>query len=320
MTARTLIDVHAHFSVPTTDMAREASWRAMRADHFMATVPHVWSPEIALAAMDTNGITMQLLSTVPTNQEALIASNTYAATVVADAPHRFGLLAALPTDDAAAALLEIRRATEVLNADGFAMSTTYNGTTMGDPRLDTVWDELNTRHAIVFVHPDTTIPSRLGQATPLIEVTFETARVITEMLYARVFSRFPAITFIIAHCGGALPGLSGRISLIGTEPWVANKHKVTAAELQSQMGQLFLDTAASATNANLAAALQMVPIEHLVYGGDSGVPCTNDKSVAANLASLRNSTVLKDADKAAISSRALELFPRLRARIRSAAR
>jgi predicted TIM-barrel fold metal-dependent hydrolase len=311
-----IIDIHAHFAVPTTDSAREAAWRAMRADNFMAPAPHVWNPEIALAAMDANGITMQLLSTVPVDHDALLAANTYAAAVVAGAPHRFGLLAALPTDAPDAALSEITRATKLLNADGFAMSTTYNGVTMADPRLDPVWEELNARHATVFVHPDTTIPSRLGLATPLIEVTFETARVITAMLYARVFSRFPGITFVLAHCGGALPGLSGRIALIGTAPWVANPHRVTAEELRSQMGRLFLDTAASGTDANLAAAFQMVPVEHIVYGGDSGVPCTDDHSVAANLAALRNSAVLEAGDLAGISSRALDLFPQLGERIR----
>lgn len=287
----------------------------MRADHFMAPAPHGWSPEIAIRSMHANGITMQLLSTVPTTHDALRASNTYGATVVADFPHRFGLLAALPNDSVDVALAEIARATDELGADGFAMSTTYNGVTLGDPLLDPEWEDLDARQATIFVHPDTTIPSRLSLATPLIEVTFETARVFTEMLYARVISRFPDITFVVAHCGGALPGLSGRIALIGTEPWVANPNGVTSEELLSQMATLFLDTAASGTNANLAAARQMVPVDHIVYGGDSGVPCTNDHSVAANLESLRNTTARDVAELAGVSSRALELFPRLTTRI-----
>lgn len=137
--------------------------------------------------------------------------------------------------------------------------------------------------ATVFVHPDTSIASRLGLATPLLEVTFETARVVTQMLYARVFSRFPGITFVLAHCGGALPGLSGRLALLGTAPWVANPGGVTAAELRSQMRGVFLDTAASGTDANLAA--------------------------------LRGSTVLHRDDVPAVLTRALTLLPRLRERI-----
>ena len=314
-----IIDVHAHFTPPTTQAAREAAWRAMRADHFMAPAPHEWSPENALAAMQANGIAMQLLSTVPGQHEALVAANTYGAGVVAAHPHRFGLLAALPTDAPAAALDEVQRAREVLNADGFAVSTTYNGVSLGDSRLNPVWGELDARGATVFVHPDTTITSRLGLGTPLLEVTFETARVVTQMLYARVFSRFPGITFVLAHCGGALPGLSGRLALLGTAPWVANPGEVTAEELRSQMRRLFLDTAASGTDANLAAALQMVPVEHIVYGGDSGVPCSDDDSIAANLASVRGTTVLHRDDLPGIFTRALTLFPHLRERIGAAA-
>jgi len=310
-----VVDVHAHFSPPTTQAAREAAWRAMRAEDFLAPAPHAWSPETALAAMRAGGIAMQLLSTVPSRHEALVAANTYGAGVVAAHPDRFGLLAALPTDVPAAALDEVRRAREVLDADGFAVSTTRNGVSLGDPRLDPVWERLDALGATVFVHPDTTIASRLGLATPLLEVTFETARVVTQMLYARVFSRFPGITFVLAHCGGALPGLSGRLALLGTAPWVANPGGVTAAELRSQMRGLFLDTAASGTDASLAAALQMVPVEHLVYGGDSGVPCTDDDSIAANLAALRGSTVLHGDDVPAVLTRALTLFPRLRERI-----
>jgi predicted TIM-barrel fold metal-dependent hydrolase len=313
-----IVDVHAHFTPPTTQAAREAAWRAMRADHFMAPAPHVWSPAIALESMQANGIAMQLLSTVPVGHEALVEANTYGAGVVAAHPHRFGLLAALPTDVPVAALDEVRRAHEVLDADGFAVSTTYDGVSLGDPRLDPVWERLDALGATVFVHPDTTIASRLGLGTPLLEVTFETARVVTQMLYARVFSRFPGITFVLAHCGGALPGLSGRLALLGTAPWVANPGGVTAHELRSQMGRLFLDTAASGTDANLAAALQMVPVEHIVYGGDSGVPCTDDDSIAANLASLRGTAVLHRDDLPGILTRALTLFPRLRERIGAA--
>ncbi|WIE54760.1 amidohydrolase family protein [Curtobacterium sp. MCBD17_003] len=318
MNDHALIDIHAHFTAPTTEDVREAAWRAMRADNFMAPAPHVWSPERAIGAMDANGIGMQLLSTVPTRHDALVASNTYGATVVAATPNRFGLLAALSNDDPDLALREIRRARTELDADGFAMSTTYNAVTMADSRLEPVWKELNDTASVVFVHPDTSIPSQLGLPTPLIEVTFETARVITSMLYARVFSRFPNITFVLAHCGGALPGLSGRISLIGTEPWVSNPNQVTSEELRAQMGQLFLDTAASGTDANLAAALQMVPVEHIVYGGDSGVPCTNDESVAENLTRLRTSSVLHADDVTGITRRALTLFPRLGDRIAAA--
>jgi 6-methylsalicylate decarboxylase len=55
---------------------------------------------------------------------------------------------------------------------------------------------------------------------PLIEVAFETARTLVNMLYAGTFRRYPNIKFIASHGGVALPPLADRLELLGTEPWV----------------------------------------------------------------------------------------------------
>ncbi|AGL19787.1 amidohydrolase family protein [Actinoplanes sp. N902-109] len=303
----TWIDVHAHFTPPTTPEQRHELWLAQRAADFLAPEPYEWTPHRALAAMEANGIATQLLSYVPQSHEAIRTGNDYGATLSRRDPDRFRLLTALPTDDPRACLAEIGRSGD-LGAAGFAVSTTYRGVPLGDPRLDAVWGELDRRRAAVFVHPDTSIPSRMGVATPLIEVTFETTRVVLDMLYRRVFLRFPHIRFVLAHCGGALPALSGRIALIGTRSWVRNEAAVSSEELLEQMSGLYLDTAASGTGANLAAALEMTTHQHLVYGGDSGVPCTDDNSVADNLAALHKSVHLSGPQLDEVAARAGELF------------
>ncbi|MFC8217974.1 amidohydrolase family protein [Streptomyces sp. NPDC057362] len=124
----------------------------------------------------------------------------YGLEIVAQHPSRFGLLAALPTDDAPAALEETRR---VNGVDGWAMTTVYNGRSFAEPHLDPLWERLDSRHAVVFVHPNAYAPSTAGLPTPLIEVAFDTGRTITGMLYAGVFNRYPNITFVIAHWGVA---------------------------------------------------------------------------------------------------------------------
>ena len=64
------------------------------------------------------------------------------------------------------------------------------------------------------------------------------------MLYAGTFRRFPNIKFIVAHYGGALPVLSGRLKLLGTESWVPNSNNITQEKIQEQLRRLSLDTAA----------------------------------------------------------------------------
>ncbi len=280
----------------------------MRDAKFLVPEPFEWSPESTLAYMDKAGVAMQMLSNLPKALDALRESNDYAASLVRQHPTRFGLLAALPTDNPDAALAEIDRATHQLQADGFAMTCNYNGVFLGDPSLDSVWAELNRYHAVIFVHPDAYAPASMGRPSPLIEVAFETARTVVDMLYAGIFRKFPSITFILAHCGGALPVLSGRLKLLGTEPWVPNPNNITQEEIQEQLGRLYLDTAATAPT-GMAPALHMVPPDHLVYGADCGVPCSTELTMEANRKAVLEYEGLSLSQREDIGRNALCLFP-----------
>ena len=166
-------------------------------------------------------------------------------------------------------------------ADGFAVSTVYNGVMLSDGRLEVVWEELQRRRAVVHVHPNAMAGPSQGRPSPLIEVAFDTCRTAVDMLYKGVFRRYPDITFVFAHCGGALPVLSGRLSLLGTEVWMPNPEKITREEIETQLGRLWVDTAATAKT-GLAPAMRMVGWEHCVYGADCGVPCSTDDTMEEN--------------------------------------
>ncbi|MGH3587478.1 MAG: amidohydrolase family protein, partial [Pseudonocardia sp.] len=145
-----LVDVHAHFSPPSTEDERRRAWQAMLGRGIYFPEPHHWSVERTLAYMDASGTAMQMLSNIPDDLAALHASNDYGAQLVADHPARFGLLAALPTDDPAAAVMEARRARSVLDADGFAVTANRHGVHLGDDRLDPLWAQLDEWGAVVF--------------------------------------------------------------------------------------------------------------------------------------------------------------------------
>ena len=187
---------------------------------------------------------MQMLSNIPGRLPALRASNDHGAALVKRHPSRFGLLAALPTDDPVKAVAEARRARDILDADGFAVTTRYNGVHLGDPSLDPLWALLDEWRAVVFVHPDARVPPTLDHPAPLYEVAFDTARTVFDMLFRKTFARHPDITFVIAHCGGAFPALTGRLRLLGNESWVPQG--ITAEEIDAQTSALYVDTAATA--------------------------------------------------------------------------
>ncbi|MFD4510522.1 amidohydrolase family protein [Streptomyces sp. NPDC058457] len=243
-----MVDVHAHFWPPEPEASRIQLWEQLRDEGcFLAPRPWGWSPEETLDVMDRAGVAMQLLSNIPKEFGALQASNDYGASVVADHPTRFGLLAALPTDDAEAALTELDRADRELGADGFAVTAAYNGVFLGDRRLEPVWAELDRRHATVFVHPNASAAPSLGRPAALMEVAFETARSVADLLYAGVFRRHTNLRIILAHAGGALPALSGRLTLLGAEPWVPNPENLSVDEIREQLRGLYVDSAASGT-------------------------------------------------------------------------
>jgi 6-methylsalicylate decarboxylase len=302
------IDIHAHFYPPESAQLGNQRLEAMqKACWAIKAAPH-WDLEQTLAHMDRTGIAMQMLSNIPKTLDRLRASNDYAASLVKKHPARLGLLAALPTDDAKAAVKEIERAVEDLHADGFAVTCRYNDVYLSDPRLDMVWAELDRRRAVVFAHPDAYAPGVMGRPCALQEVAFETARTVTDMLYTGTFRRYPNIKFVLAHCGGALPALSGRLLILGTEKWVPNPNQLTPAEMRQHLERLYLDTAATCPTA-LGAALAMTSHDYLVYGSDCGVPCTTDATICANMDALRKYPGLTRQQVEEIGHAALRLFP-----------
>jgi predicted TIM-barrel fold metal-dependent hydrolase len=186
-----LIDVHAHYFTEPEPSQRDAVAAEYRAGNFLAPPAASWSPEEAVEFMDARGIQLQLLSApAALDPGSARRVNDLGAAIVADRPGRFGLLANLPlgTPDAAAA--EIGRALDELNADGFVLGTNYDGRYLGDPRFDDVFAELSRRNATVFLHPVSPAgypATACGRPGPVIEFTFDTARTVTDAVYARLF-------------------------------------------------------------------------------------------------------------------------------------
>ncbi|MFD2473514.1 amidohydrolase family protein [Amycolatopsis silviterrae] len=301
------IDIHAHFTAPATEDQSRRAWQAMLSRGIYLPEPFEWSLERTLDYLDRSGTAMQFLSNIPGDQDALRVSNDYGATIVARHPARFGLLAALPTDNPAAAVDEAVRGRELLAADGYAVTANYNGTHLGDETLLPLWEQLNEWGSVVFVHPDARRPPTLDHPAPLYEVAFETARTVFDMLFRRVFTLFPDITFVFAHCGGAFPALAGRVSLLGNEPWVP--HGLPAQDLAHQMETIYVDTAATGFSSSLLPAAATLGADHLVYGSDWGAPCTTEDTAEANRNSLQHCGALTAAENATVRRRALDLFP-----------
>src|SRR5258707_4737791 len=141
--------------------------------------------------------------------------NEYAARLVQEYPVRFGAFAVLPLPDVNAALRELEYALDTLKLDGIGLLTNYRGTYLGDAALDALFAELNRRQVVTFIHPSTP-PSKdqptFGLPPSLYEFTFDTTRMVANLLYSGTLDRYPNLRLILSHAGGTVPYLTKRLT------------------------------------------------------------------------------------------------------------
>lgn len=307
------LDIHGHFFLPRSEAEDAELLKALNSAHFMVSEAPHFVPDEILAYNDRAGIAMQMLSYIPPTTSKLRQANDYGLSLVKQYPSRFGLLAALPTDEPEDTLEEIQRMrSQSLQPDGFAVTTKRGEIGLGQYCLRPVWEELNKRKEVVFVHPNAYVRGQDGRPSPLIDVAFDTTRTITDMVYNRVFLDFPQIKWVFAHCGGAFPTLSGRILLLGTESWVPNHNGLTKDDIWKQISSIYVDTAATAET-GLEPALKMTGIEHVVYGADCGVPCSTEDTMEENREAVK-AIAGRHGDSEVVGMNGFELFPNAKAR------
>lgn len=308
------IDVHAHHM--------PAEYRAAIVRQGIDTdgnpnIPE-WSVDAALGFMDRNGIATSLLSIsspgvhwgddTAARRMARLCNET-AAQAKRDRPARFGSFASLPLPDVDGALSEIEYALDTLNADGIGLLTNFRGLYLGDPKFASVFDELNRRNAIVFIHP-TSPPCHeaiaMGYARPMIEFPFDTTRTVVNLVFSGTLDRCPNIRFILPHAGGTLPFLVTRIAGGGGARPPGVKEPFDA-----YLKRLYYDTAGAPSAHHFASLLQLVDIRQVLYGSDwAWAP---EPGVANQAQVLASNPLLSGDDLARIGRlNALELFPRLR--------
>jgi len=311
------IDVHAHYLPPGY---LETAMTALKAvPDGMPRMPD-WDPETTVAMMNRQGIATAMLSVSSPgvyfgNDDAargLARSvNEFAARTARDHAGRFGVFASLPLPNIDASLNEITYALGVLDAAGFVMLTNYGGIYLGDAKFDPVFEELDRRNAVVFIHP-TSPPCwehiALGLPRPVIEFPFDSTRAVTNLVLGGTLDRYPRVRFIVPHAGGTLPFLARRIAgavarILPVDPQSPKRDFIAA------LRRLFYDTAAATGDGSLASLLKLVDSSRILFGSD--VPFMPEPSTETMIAELNSSALLKPDDVRAIETgNAIKLFPR----------
>jgi predicted TIM-barrel fold metal-dependent hydrolase len=225
-----------------------------------------------------------------------------------DYPGRFGMFAALPLPDVDGSLAEIEYAFGALGADGTYLQTSYDDKWPGDPAFAPVFDELNRRKAIVFVHP--TEPCCCANLIPgipsnVIEFVFDTTRAITSFLVNGTFSRCPDIRFIFCHSGGTMPVLAARINGF-FQARSALASRVPNGVIY-ELKKLNYDIANATNTSSLAALMNLVPTTQILWGSDFPY-----RAVGPTANGWDNYEVSPEIKQAVNRGNALKLFPRFK--------
>lgn len=269
------IDVHHHMLPP--EYARLTRERILQITSGDPTVLN-WTPEVTFAQMDQYGVASAILSLpVPgawhqgkeNSRKLARIANEYGARLSKDHPGKFGVFAAIPLPDVEGSLKEIEYAFDALHADGVYLQTSYDDKWPGDPAFAPVFDELNRRKAVVFVHP--TEPVCCANLIPgipsnVVEFVFDTTRAIVSFLAGGTFARCPDIRFIFCHSGGTMPVLAARINgFFQARSALASQAPNGAMyELKRQ----YYDVANATNPSSLAALMKLVPTSQIVWGSD----------------------------------------------------
>lgn len=256
------IDVHHHYSPP------EYRGRLR------------WSPKVAIEQMDKFGIAISVISMVQQKEilydgtekgrAAVRRVNDLGARAMADHPGRFGLFATLPFPDVEGSLREIEYIFDVLKADGISIHTNdHQGHWPGDPRFEPMWQELNRRSAIVYVHPQApTCCDKLqyGPSASMLEFDFDITRAVASIVTNGVMFRYPKLRFITPHSGGAVPMLAGRMK--DRYPKDPERLKYIPDGLYAELRKWYYDIGHASFPMPMAAMRAIMPDSQILFGTD----------------------------------------------------
>jgi aminocarboxymuconate-semialdehyde decarboxylase len=136
------------------------------------------------------------------------------AAAVARAPRRFATFATVPLQAPPAAVTELRRAVEELGCWGVEIGSSIAGAPLDDPALDVFWEACCALGVPVFMHPHHELGGARAAAYYLGNLfgnPSETALIAARLIFAGVFERFPQLNMILAHGGGTLAAIVGRL-------------------------------------------------------------------------------------------------------------
>jgi aminocarboxymuconate-semialdehyde decarboxylase len=283
-------DVHAHVIVP--EITGEDAWRPkvwtddagkqvveLGGKQIRAAVQEFVDIDRILAAQDEAGVDKVLLCPwVPLlyydadPQDGLTRGriqNEALSRLVRSHPDRIAALGAAPLQDPELAASEVHALMDEGVLRGVEVAASVRGVFLGDDRFAPFWEAAEETGALVFVHPTTR-----GFDSPAFQDYYlwntvanplETATTAAHLVVAGVMERHPDLRVLLAHGGGALMAVRGRIRHAhGFQPQARARLRESPDD---SIRRFHFDTLTH-DDALLRALLEYVGHEHVLLGSD----------------------------------------------------
>jgi predicted TIM-barrel fold metal-dependent hydrolase len=229
-----------------------------------------------LEMMDSVGIGIQALSICPQaphfvdRDHAVTAArkaNDIYAEVLQKWPKRFLAYVALPLPHVDESLKEIERMLGQKGFVGATIATSILDKSIAHPAFLPVYQELNRRNTVLFIHPGgySAYSPLISEyhITWMIGAPIEDTIAVVHLITHGIPQKFPNLKIINTHLGGALPMVMQRLDNQYTweNPSTPEKPSITAH-------RMWYDTVAHGYDPALKAAVDSIGIERLVFGTD----------------------------------------------------
>ncbi|MER6783993.1 amidohydrolase family protein [Streptomyces sp. NPDC000658] len=287
------IDVHAHLLLPEVEAAvaghpglaearaldaRRNGPAALKVNGPMvgARVPQLTDAAVRLAAMDAQGVDIQLVSPSPSHyhywaeprlaEKVCRLAGEGTAAHCAKAPDRLHGLGLVPLQHPGLGVGLLDHALDQ-GLRGVEISSHAPGRELSDPAYEPLWSRAEETGALLFLHPfGCTLDERLDRwyLSNTVGQPTENAVALSHLIFSGVLDRHPGLKLIAAHGGGYLPTHVGR----SDHAWRARPDaRGCEREPSSYLKQLYFDSLVHDPRA-LRELLRAAGRERVLLGSD----------------------------------------------------
>ena len=306
------VDIHAHVAPDMSEVIGDTPFQARSRGLNPALYAALQVNDARVAAMDQQGIDVEVLSVNPFWYEMdrdlaarfIDRQNAKLSQTVQAYPGRFYAYASVAMQFPELAASQLAAALRRPGIRGVSLGCTIAGEELASPRFDPFWKACQDLDALVFLHPQdsarvTGITKRVeggGSLGNVIGNPLETTIALSHMIFQGTFDRFPNLRICGAHGGGYLP------SYVDRSDWgcAANPQTCPATDPPPKkkpseyMKQIYVDTLVFTPEATRHLAAVVGP-RRMMIGTDSPIPW-----LKTPIETVLATPGLTDADKVAI--------------------